>query len=56
MTVNKVEKPSPLADFFCNASIEKKREVFNIVISKAIASQRSVVEKAEAIKKSRKSA
>ncbi|EJM71119.1 hypothetical protein PMI30_00437 [Pseudomonas sp. GM50] len=42
---------SPLADFFTKASAETKRDVYNSVISKAIASQRAVIEKAEAIKK-----
>ncbi len=56
MTTAKTGKPSPLADFFCNASIETKRDVFNTAINKAIASQRKVVEKAETIKKTRKTA
>ncbi|WP_150800665.1 hypothetical protein [Pseudomonas fluorescens] len=42
---------SPLADFFTKASADTRRDVYNIVISKAIASQRDVIEKAEAIKK-----
>jgi hypothetical protein len=42
---------SPLVDFFTKASAQTKRDVYNAVISKAIASQRDVIEKAEAIKK-----
>jgi hypothetical protein len=44
---------SPLADFFTKASAETKRDVYNAVINKAIASQRDVIEKAEAIKKAK---
>lgn len=54
MSAAKTGKSSPLAEFFCNASLETKRDVFTMAITKAIASQRNVVEKAEAIKKSRK--
>lgn len=42
---------SPLADFFTKVSADTRRDVYNTVISKAIASQRDVIEKAEAIKK-----
>jgi hypothetical protein len=42
---------SPLADFFTKASAETKRDVYNAVITRAIASQRAVLEKAESIKK-----
>ncbi|MDD2102067.1 MULTISPECIES: hypothetical protein [Pseudomonas] len=54
MTAAKTGKTSPMAEFFCNASPETKRGVFKNVISKAIASQRDVVEKAEAIKNAHK--
>jgi hypothetical protein len=54
MSAAKTGKSSPLAEFFCNASPETKRDVFTAAITKAIASQRDVVEKAEAIKKAQK--
>lgn len=53
MSAAKDEVSSPLADFFTKASAETKRDVYNAAISKAIASQRDVIEKAEAIKKAR---
>lgn len=55
MSAVKAGKSSPLVDFFSNASAQTKRGVFEEVISKAIASQLEVIEKAEAIKKTRKS-
>lgn len=47
---------SPLSDFFTKASADTRRDVYNTVISKAIASQRDVIEKAEAIKRASSSA
>jgi hypothetical protein len=43
-----------LAEFFCKASPETKRDVFIVAMTKAIASQRDVLDKAEAIKKAQK--
>ncbi|KOX98979.1 hypothetical protein [Pseudomonas nunensis] len=56
MSAAKDGASSPLADFFTKASAETKRDVYNAVISKAIASQRAVLEKAETIKKANASA
>ncbi|WP_248804699.1 hypothetical protein [Pseudomonas sp. MWU13-2100] len=53
MTTAKTGELSVLADFFSNASAQTKRDVFNVVISKAIAAQRDVLQKAEAIKAAR---
>jgi hypothetical protein len=54
MSAAKTGKSSPLAEFFCKASPETKRDVFTLAMSKAIASQREILEKAEAIKIARK--
>ena len=54
MSAAKTGKSSPLADFFCKASPETKRDVFTLAMSKAIASQRDVLDKAEAIRMARK--
>jgi len=55
MSAAKTGKSSPLAEFFCKASPETKRDVFIVAMSKAIASQRDVLDKAEAIKSGAKS-
>ncbi|MBV7477322.1 hypothetical protein [Pseudomonas sp. PDM31] len=54
MSAAKTGKSSPLAEFFCKASPETKRDVFTLAMSKAIASQRDVLDKAEAIRMARK--
>ncbi|NWC90870.1 MULTISPECIES: hypothetical protein [unclassified Pseudomonas] len=46
-------KISVLTEFFSNTSDETRRDVLKGVISKASASQRDVVQKAEAIKAAR---
>jgi hypothetical protein len=56
MSTAKVEKTSALTEFFSNTSAETRREILMGVISKANASQRDVVQKAEAIKAARAAA
>jgi hypothetical protein len=50
MTAAKAKKTSPLADFFSNATEQRKSDVYSLVISKATASQLKVEEKAREIK------
>ncbi|MDB5984245.1 MAG: hypothetical protein JWQ69_5260 [Pseudomonas sp.] len=50
MTAAKAKKTSPLAEFFCNATEQKKRDMYALLISKATASQLQVEAKAEEIK------
>jgi hypothetical protein len=51
MTAAKAKKTSPLAEFFSNATDQRKRDVYTLVISKATASQLRVEEKAREITK-----
>lgn len=53
MSTAKLEKTSALAEFFSKTSPETRRDILMDVISKANASQREVVQKAEAIKAAR---
>ena len=56
MSTVKVEKISALTEFFSNTPAETRREILMGVISKANASQRDVIQKAEAIKAARAAA
>jgi hypothetical protein len=53
MSTAKLEKTSALTEFFSKTSPETRRDILMEVISKANASQREVVQKAEAIKAAR---
>lgn len=55
MSTEKVSRTSALTEFFTNTPAETRREILMGVISKANASQREVVQKAEAIKAARAS-
>lgn len=53
MSTEKVRKTSALTEFFTHTPAETRREILMGVISKANASQRDVVQKAQAIKAAR---
>ncbi|MGF6096926.1 hypothetical protein [Pseudomonas sp. 18175] len=53
MSTEKVRKTSALTEFFTKTSDEDRRAFYMGVIDKANASQREVVQKAEAIKAAR---
>ena len=55
MSTEKIRKTSALTEFFTNTPTETRREILMEVINKANASQREVVQKAEAIKAARAS-
>lgn len=54
MTVAKEKKTSPLTEFFCNATEQRKRDIYARVIGKATASQLAVEAEAEQILKAAK--
>ncbi|PRA31458.1 hypothetical protein [Pseudomonas poae] len=53
MNTENLRKTSALTEFFTNTPVETRREILMGVINKANASQREVVQKAEAIKAER---
>lgn len=53
MTAAKAKKTSPLAEFFCSATEQRKRDMYALVISRATASQLQVETKAKEIKANR---
>lgn len=55
MSTENIRKTSALTEFFTNTPAETRREILMEVINKANASQREVVQKAEAIKAARAS-
>ena len=56
MCTDRVRKTSALTEFFTNTPAETRKEILMGIIGKANASQRDVVQKAEAIKAARASA
>lgn len=56
MSTDKIKKTSALTEFFTNTPAETRKEILMGIIGKANASQRDVVQKAEAIKAARASA
>lgn len=53
MNTEKVSKTSALTEFFTNTTADTRREILMSAINKANASQREVVQKADAIKAAR---